>query len=101
MRLSYGGRKYFLAVFPSGNTLRCCECDTRSHASSVAAGTGKDGTFEPSIPITNNMNLAEQRQEYARKTLSETDVLPDPIAQFTVWMNEAIAAQLPEPTAMT
>src|SRR5438046_1464141 len=49
----------------------------------------------------NAMNLADQRQEYAQKTLSEADVLPDPLAQFQVWMSEAIAAQVPEPTAMT
>src|SRR6186713_3192781 len=47
------------------------------------------------------MNLADQRQEYAQKTLDEADVLPDPIAQFRVWMDEAMAAQVPEPTAMT
>ena len=47
------------------------------------------------------MNLADQRQEYAQKTLSEADVLPDPLAQFQVWMDEAMAAQVPEPTAMT
>jgi pyridoxamine 5'-phosphate oxidase len=47
------------------------------------------------------MNLAEQRQEYAQKTLSEADVLPDPIEQFDVWMREALRAECPEPTAMT
>ena len=47
------------------------------------------------------MNLAEQRQEYAQKTLSETEVLADPIEQFRIWMDEAFRAQLPEPTAMT
>ncbi|MEO7761458.1 MAG: pyridoxamine 5'-phosphate oxidase [Casimicrobiaceae bacterium] len=47
------------------------------------------------------MNLAEQRQEYAQKSLSEADVLADPITQFGQWMDEALAASLPEPTAMT
>ena len=51
--------------------------------------------------IRNDMNLAEQRQEYAQKKLSETDVLADPLAQFRVWLDEAIASRLPEPTAMT
>jgi pyridoxamine 5'-phosphate oxidase len=46
-------------------------------------------------------NLASLRREYAQKTLSETDVLPDPLAQFAVWMNEAIAGAALEPTAMT
>jgi pyridoxamine 5'-phosphate oxidase len=46
------------------------------------------------------MNLADLRREYAQKTLDEADVLPDPVTQFTQWLHEAIAAELPEPTAM-
>src|SRR5215211_1326482 len=53
------------------------------------------------MTIRNDMNLAEQRQEYAQKTLDESDVRADPIAQFELWMSEAIAAKVPEPTAMT
>lgn len=52
-------------------------------------------------PIEHDMRLADLRQEYALKTLAESDVLPDPLAQFALWMREAIAAQVPEPTAMT
>jgi len=33
--------------------------------------------------------------------LRQTDLDPDPIRQFERWLLEAIAAQLPEPTAMT
>ena len=47
------------------------------------------------------MSLADLRQEYALKTLDESQVLPDPLGQFALWMQEAIAAHLPEPTAMT
>lgn len=47
------------------------------------------------------MTLTDLRQEYAQKTLDETDVLPDPLAQFARWMQEAIDGQVPEPTAMT
>ncbi|MEO8134071.1 MAG: pyridoxamine 5'-phosphate oxidase [Betaproteobacteria bacterium] len=47
------------------------------------------------------MSLADLRQEYALKTLSETEVLADPLAQFLQWMQEAIAGEVPEPTAMT
>jgi pyridoxamine 5'-phosphate oxidase len=47
------------------------------------------------------MSLADLRQEYALKTLNESDVLPDPLAQFAQWMQEAIQARVPEPTAMT
>lgn len=33
--------------------------------------------------------------------LHRTDLLPDPIDQFARWMDAALAAHLPEPTAMT
>ncbi len=46
-------------------------------------------------------SLADLRRDYARAALSESDVLPDPIAQFRLWLDQAIAAQLPEPTAMS
>lgn len=48
-----------------------------------------------------SISLADLRKEYARETLDEESVEPDPMAQFGAWMDEAIAAQLPEPTAMT
>ena len=47
------------------------------------------------------MSLADLRREYALRTLNETEVLADPLAQFMSWMQEAIAAEVPEPTAMT
>ena len=46
-------------------------------------------------------HLADLRKTYAQRTLSEADVLPDAVAQFRGWLEEAIAAQLDEPTAMT
>ncbi|MBF9220345.1 pyridoxamine 5'-phosphate oxidase [Hymenobacter ruricola] len=45
--------------------------------------------------------LADLRQTYAQRTLSEADVLPDAVAQFRVWLDEALAARLDEPTALT
>jgi pyridoxamine 5'-phosphate oxidase len=45
--------------------------------------------------------LAELRHEYALGALRKADVDPDPIRQFQRWLQEAIAAQLPEPNAMT
>jgi pyridoxamine 5'-phosphate oxidase len=45
--------------------------------------------------------LADLRQTYAQRTLLETDVLPDAVQQFRQWLDEAIAAQLPEPAALT
>ena len=47
------------------------------------------------------MSLADMRREYALKTLDESAVLSDPLAQFAAWMQEAIDSQVPEPTAMT
>jgi pyridoxamine 5'-phosphate oxidase len=45
--------------------------------------------------------LASLRNDYALKTLDESDVDRDPLKQFGVWMVEAIHAQVPEPTAMS
>lgn len=47
------------------------------------------------------MSLADLRREYTLAGLRRHDLLPDAIAQFTKWLNEAIAAKLLEPTAMT
>ncbi|HYV97846.1 MAG TPA: pyridoxamine 5'-phosphate oxidase [Gemmatimonadaceae bacterium] len=46
-------------------------------------------------------DIASLRREYSRATLSERDVLPDPIAQFAVWFQQAQAAEVPEPNAMS
>lgn len=47
------------------------------------------------------MAIADLRKDYKLATLDENDVNADPIAQFEQWLSEAIAAELPEPTAMT
>lgn len=44
---------------------------------------------------------ARLRTEYKRKTLDEGAVERDPFAQFARWFDEAVAARLPEPNAMT
>jgi pyridoxamine 5'-phosphate oxidase len=41
------------------------------------------------------------RRDYTRATLDERDVASDPIAQFRVWLAEAIAADPLDPTTMT
>ena len=46
-------------------------------------------------------SLADLRKTYARETLNQSAVDPDPIIQFKTWMNEALDAELPEPNAMT
>src|SRR5882672_5351236 len=45
--------------------------------------------------------LSQLRNDYALKTLDESQVDHDPMKQFGVWMVEAIHAQVPEPTAMS
>lgn len=45
-------------------------------------------------------NIAAIRRNYAMETLTETSVDSNPITQFRVWMEEAIAAETTEPTAM-
>ena len=44
---------------------------------------------------------AKLRAEYQRAALDERDVDRDPLRQFACWFDEAVAAQLPEPNAMT
>jgi len=46
-------------------------------------------------------DLADLRLDYGRASLSEEDVLDDPIAQFGKWFEEALAAQVNEPNAMS
>ncbi len=41
------------------------------------------------------------RLEYKQSSLHENDLLIDPILQFKKWFDEAVAAQLHEPNAMT
>ena len=47
------------------------------------------------------MSLADLRRDYARATLSEREVAADPVEQFGRWFDQAIAAQVLEPNAMT
>jgi pyridoxamine 5'-phosphate oxidase len=46
-------------------------------------------------------HVARLRQEYTRAGLKESDADPDPIEQFRRWFDEALAADLHEPNAVT
>lgn len=46
------------------------------------------------------MNLADIRQTYAKQALDEAAADPDALRQFQRWLDEALAAQVEEPTAM-
>ena len=45
--------------------------------------------------------LSRQRKSYERDALDEDDAAADPLRQFSAWMDEAFAAKVPEPNAMT
>ena len=45
--------------------------------------------------------LAELRKSYERAELSEHASHSEPLKQFDQWLTEAIAAEVPEPNAMT
>ncbi|MCX5658729.1 MAG: pyridoxamine 5'-phosphate oxidase [Planctomycetota bacterium] len=47
------------------------------------------------------MSLHDLRKEYVRSGLLERDVDPDPLRQFALWFDEALAAGVEEPNAMT
>ncbi len=47
-----------------------------------------------------DVDIAALRKEYIRGGLDESAVNTDPIAQFSSWLNEAITAEVHEPTAM-
>ena len=47
------------------------------------------------------MNIADLRVEYKRGELDEDNAHADPIAQFSLWWDEATAAQVREANAMT
>ncbi len=47
-----------------------------------------------------SFDLANIRKNYSLQELNESSVLPDPFQQFSAWLQEAVQAALPEPTAM-
>jgi pyridoxamine 5'-phosphate oxidase len=46
-------------------------------------------------------DLAQMRRSYEQAALDEGHVLPDPLAQFQKWFDEAVHAKALEPNAMT
>jgi pyridoxamine-phosphate oxidase len=47
------------------------------------------------------MNIADLRKSYEKAELNENASHADPLQQFAQWLQEAIAAEVPEPNAMT
>jgi pyridoxamine 5'-phosphate oxidase len=50
--------------------------------------------------IALSKQLADLRTDYTRETLDEGDVDRDPVRQFAAWIEQAVKAKVPEPTAM-
>lgn len=48
-----------------------------------------------------NTTIADLRKDYTQQALTEQDIDPNPIVQFHHWFEQALAAQVPEPNAMT
>ncbi|MDX2231791.1 MAG: pyridoxamine 5'-phosphate oxidase [Leptolyngbyaceae cyanobacterium bins.349] len=46
-------------------------------------------------------SIADLRLNYTQQQLLETEVHPDPIQQFQLWFEQALAADIVEPNAMT
>jgi pyridoxamine 5'-phosphate oxidase len=46
-------------------------------------------------------DFSQFRLEYSKAGLSEADLHADPLEQFRLWINQAMAEKLPEPYAMT
>jgi pyridoxamine 5'-phosphate oxidase len=51
--------------------------------------------------MDHHSNLSDERKSYERDALEEEAAAPDPRRQFETWMDEAFAAKVPEPNAMT
>lgn len=47
------------------------------------------------------MSIADLRKDYSHASLTEADVDPDPIRQFSIWFEQALEAGIPEANAMS
>lgn len=50
--------------------------------------------------MDNLQNLTDIRREYGDSSLDEGNILPDPLAQFSVWFDDIVKAKQHDPTAM-
>ena len=57
--------------------------------------------FYPSEPPTGKPNLADLRLNYEKGALDEPTLPQDPFVLFKMWLDDAIAAAVMEPNAMT
>ena len=71
----------------------------RSAPSKKACALAKSGFFEEMN--REETDIAALRENYTRGGISPDDLLADPLAQFRLWMEDAISAKLLEPNAMS
>jgi pyridoxamine 5'-phosphate oxidase len=50
---------------------------------------------------TMEKTIADLRKDYTLQDLSESEIDPNPVIQFKIWFDQALAAKLTEPNAMT
>lgn len=72
---------------------------TRSHCEAAARSIVIVTGF-PSGPATVT-DISQIRREFASRPLRRADLDPDPVRQFRQWMDEAIAAAMADPNAMS
>ena len=58
------------------------------------------GIVPPAAPAIGDA-VADLRKDYGQASLNETDVLDDPMLQFTQWFEQALKAEVNEPNAMS
>ncbi len=51
-------------------------------------------------PMALTQNIAAIRKNYSKQALTEASVTANPIAQFNAWLEEALQAEVNEPTAL-
>ncbi|MGG7604716.1 pyridoxamine 5'-phosphate oxidase [Massilia sp. BKSP1R2A-1] len=57
-------------------------------------------TLPPQAPAIGQA-VADLRKDYGQASLNETDVMDDPMLQFTQWFEQALKAEVNEPNAMS
>lgn len=73
----------------------------RYYASERIRALFREGECMMSDATEIGRTVAALRREYAGMSLNEGDVDTDPVTQFTRWFAQAVAANVPEPNAMT
>jgi pyridoxamine 5'-phosphate oxidase len=66
-----------------------------------AAMQARRGIAPAPAPEASGEAVAALRKDYGQATLNEADVAADPIDQFTAWFDQALAAEVHEPNAMS